>query len=196
MDRFNLIFEFIKKVEGGYNKIPADSGGQTIFGIAEAFNQDLLLWAEIKRRWGPEIKQHERITGTSALSKCITAWVAARPDLMAEIRDCYYNRYWVASCAYSFDAPIDALLMDSYLNMGLNAKKILQEWAGIPAVCRDGIIGKQTRAAVRACQASPADLIRLRWEYYQKRPTVGTFGKGWKSRLLELAKFCKIDVKL
>lgn len=196
MDRFNKIFEFIKKIEGGYNKIPADDGGQTIFGIAEAFNKDLTLWREIKTRWGADIALHDKITATSALSKRITAWVAARDDLMDEIRQCYYNRYWVASCAYSFDAPVDCLLMDSYFNMGVNAKKILQEWAGIPTVCRDGIIGKQTRAAVRACTADPADLIRLRWEYYKKRKKFDTFGKGWKSRLLELAKFCNLVIKL
>lgn len=196
MDRFNQIFEFIKKVEGGYNKIPADTGGQTIFGIAQAFNPDLMLWGEIKRLWGAEIDRHDSISGNSPLSKRITAWVASHPDLMKEIRDCYYNRYWVTSRAYVFDAPIDALLMDSYFNMGIAAKKLLQEWAGVPFTNRDGIIGVQTKAAVRECTASPAELIRLRWEWYQSKKNFAKFGKGWKNRLEILAKFCKIDVKL
>lgn len=196
MDRFNEIFEFLKKVEGGYNKIPSDRGGQTIFGIAEKFNPDLLLWQEIKTTWGAEIARFNFISGTSNLSKRITAWVAARPDLMDEIRQCYYDRYYVSSCAYCFDAPIDALLMDGYVNMGIAAKQQLQEWAGIPAVSRDGIIGKQTRAAVKECTAPIADLLKIRWKYYQTRPTFAAHGKGWKNRLLELAAFCKIQVKL
>lgn len=196
MSRFDEIYQFIKKIEGGFNKIPADKGGQTIFGISQAFNPELRLWAEIKRMWGAEIARFEKISGTSDLSKRITRWVESQPELMQEIRDCYYNRYWVASCAYCFDAPIDVLLMDSYFNMGINAKKILQEWAGLPIVARDGIIGPQTRAAVRGCADAPADLIRLRWEYYMTRKDFATFGKGWKKRLLELANFCNIKITL
>lgn len=196
MERFDKTFEFIKRVEGGYNKIPSDTGGQTIFGIAQAFNKDLALWGEIKAKYGDEIAKQSRITGSNPLSKKITRWVASRPDLMQEIRDCYYNRYWVASCAYCFDAPLDAILFDSYFNMGIAAKRLLQEWAGVPESNRDGILGKQSKAAIRACQKSPAEYIRLRWEYYQTRPSFAAHGNGWRNRLLELANFCNIKIEL
>lgn len=197
MDRFNQCFEFIKKMEGGYNCVKGDTGGQTIFGIAQAFNSDLLVWGEILGQFGGEIRamlnQGKGISGNSPLARKITAWVAARPDLMSEIKACYYHRYWIPSCAYCFDAPIDILLLDSYFNMGISAKKLLQEWAGVDA---DGIIGKQSRAAIRECKKDPAELIMMRWEYYQTRPAFARFGRGWKSRLIELAKFCKIWVDL
>lgn len=196
MERFNKIFEFIKSMEGGYNKIPADTGGQTIFGIAQSFNKDLTLWVEIKAHFGAEIAKFNKITARDALSRRITAYVASRPDLMAEIRQTYYNRYFVPSCAYCFDAPIDVLLMDSYFNMGIAAKKILQKWAGMPESEQDGIIGPKSRAAIRACTADPALLLRLRWEYYQTRDGFETFGNGWKNRLIELAKFINRPVEL
>lgn len=197
MERFNKCFEFIKRLEGGYNCINGDTGGQTIFGIAESFNRELLIWDEIKRQFGDEIKSalamYGSIGGASSLSKKITAWAASRPDLMSEIKSCYYKRYWITSCAYCFDAPIDIILMDSYFNMGINAKKIMQRWAGAKD---DGIIGPQSRAAIRGCKKDPALLLKMRWEYYQTRPAFKKFGRGWKNRLIDLAKFCGIKADL
>lgn len=197
MDRFIKCYEFIKKMEGGYNCVKGDTGGQTIFGIAQAFNSDLLVWDEILGQYGDEIdtalKMGNSITGNNPLARKITAWVAGRPDLMSEIKACYYHRYWIPSHAYQLPAPLDMIQMDAYFNMGVTANKILQNWCGVE---QDGIIGKNTLKAVRDCKNPIPELFYLRWDYYCTRPNFNKFGKGWKNRIKTLALACGFDIKL
>lgn len=192
MDRFTKCYEFIKKAEGGFNCLPSDTGGMTIFGIARKFNPDCAFWAKVDSLLDKG-DLDAPVGGNSIVSKRITHLIVQDKEAMDEIRKVYYNRYWVASHAYQLPAPLDMIQMDAYFNMGITANKILQNWCGAE---QDGIIGKNTLKAIRDCKNPIPELFSLRWDYYCTRPNFNKFGNGWKNRIKTLALACGFDIKL
>jgi lysozyme family protein len=177
--------------EGGFNSIPDDGGGMTILGIARNFNPGCAFWQLIDKNLTPAEKSR-KIVGNSDVSNRITALIKSDRAAMQEIQSVYDKRYWIASRAYTFGAPLDLIIMDGYFNMGAASSKILQQWCG---AVQDGVIGRQTVAAIGACKCPLSSLLMIRWNYYKTRPTFKIFGNGWRNRLIALAKKCNIVVE-
>jgi lysozyme family protein len=182
------VIQWIMAQEGGFNCLKSDAGGMTIMGIARKFNPDCQFWKLIDNALTDAEKSRD-ITGSSATSRRITDMIKSNYSAMQEIQSVYDKRYWIASRAYTFGAPLDLIIMDGYFNMGAASSKILQQWCG---AVQDGIIGRQTVAAIGACKCPISDLLIMRWRYYQTRPTFKIFGNGWRNRLIALAKKCNI----
>ncbi|MDK4564972.1 glycoside hydrolase family 108 protein [Kingella kingae] len=94
----------------------------------------------------------------------------------------YRRAYWENSQASQMPAAIAFQYFDACVNHGIqNASKILQRAA---KVADDGIIGKQTLAAIK--KANQAELVSRfhaeRLAFYTHIATFSTFGKGWVRR--------------
>lgn len=163
---FNKIMDHVFHWEGGYVDHPRDPGGATNMGITIHTMRQLALDLDNDG----DIDRDDVRLVTKSLAK-----------------DIYKVNYWNAVDADSFPSGIDALLMDAAVNSGPRASvRWLQRALGVTA---DGVLGPQTRGAVRASQ-SLSDLIKKtvdeRLKSVRKFKNYDTFGKGWENRIRSL----------
>lgn len=171
--------------EGGFADRPGDRGGPTKFGITAA---TLGIWRSLGRP-------------------------ATRAEVQAmsehEARDIYAAEY-IAHPGFGAIAcePLQVLLVDAAVNHGVaRAIRMLQVALGFTGRRVDGILGRETRAAVAALTDERSreiyrHVLRQRGELYlslaldsadvctflEQHPTSQlTFLRGWIRRLLEFA---------
>jgi len=150
--------------EGGYVDHPADRGGPTKYGITLP---TLQRW-----RLSPGLEK----SSVEALQQ-------------AEARDIYERLYWINPGFNKLGTSewFQELLFDAAVNHGVGgAVRMLQRTVNVAA---DGVIGPQTRGAVRIYPEREMYLGMLseRYELYARLvandPSQGAFILGWVRRL-------------
>lgn len=118
---------------------------------------------------------------------------AAYPDLdiealtEADARAIYERDYWTPCRCGELPPPLDLLVLDGAVLMGVKAS--IQQLQRALHVKADGIFGPKTLAASQANGlASIQRLLTERMLYLAKAPTWRHHGRGWTLRTFALAK--------
>lgn len=155
---FNKVMDHIFQWEGGYVDHPRDPGGATNMGITFGTLQE----------WRGELITKQDVQNLTR----------------EEAMDIYRSRYWNAVDGDWFPAGLDLVLMDGGVNSGPRASvRWLQRALG---VTDDGILGPQTRAAVRASQSLSGLIEKTldeRLKSVRQFRNYDTFGRGWENRI-------------
>lgn len=122
-DVFEKCLQIILKFEGGYSNVSADHGGTTYRGIIQR-----------------EYDRYRKLKGLELQSV-----INMSSD---EMREIYYENYWLASNADKMLAPLALVHFDTAVNSGIKqATLFLQRNIGVVA---DGIVGEKTLSAIAA----------------------------------------------
>lgn len=148
--------------EGGFSDHPKDPGGATMKGVIQS------VYDAYRTRKGLPLRSVRLIT-------------------QAELEDIYGSQYWKTVHADDLPAGLDYAVFDYAVNSGPGrAVKDLQRCLGVKV---DGVIGMGTLAAVRGAadlgeEKLIEDYCQRRMKFLRSLKTWGTFGKGWKRRVL------------
>jgi lysozyme family protein len=164
--RFEAALQFVLKWEGSkFTNDPDDRGGATRFGVTQR------VYDGFRQRRGQPLQSVKFIA-------------------MDEVRAIYTRGYWAPVHGDRMPAPLDLVLFDTGVLMGVGrAVRFLQEALGVAA---DGAVGPQTLAALQA--ARPDAVARKVMELREARlrrivennPSQGKFLRGWLNRLNDL----------
>lgn len=173
-NQFEQCLGFVLKWEGSvFTDDPDDHGGATRYGIIQ--------------------REYDRYRQT--IGKPLQSVEAIAMD---EVRTIYRSQYWVALQCEATPIPLDLVLLDTGILMGVGrSARLLQEALGIHV---DGVIGKDTRSAITG--ADPATLARDVMDLREQRlrvivehdATQQKFLKGWLNRLNDLRATAGITV--
>jgi lysozyme family protein len=159
--------------EGGYVNHPADPGGATNKGVTQ----------KVYDTYRRSLKEAPRSV------KSITK---------DEVADIYRNQYWGKVDGDALPAGLDYAVFDYAVNSGVSkAVKDLQrtlrglsnKLGEVANVRVDGVMGQSTIAAAEAAANDDevgiiTSLCDRRMTFLKSLKTYGTFGKGWKRRVM------------
>lgn len=175
---FSHALAFVLAREGGYVNDPTDKGGETKYGISD--RRDGL--ADGKTDVDGDGKPDTRI-------KELTEEQAGQ---------IYFRDYWYPSYCSQWPDGISLFVFDSAVQHSpKKAIQLLQEAVGFTGKAVDGIVGKDTRAAVSSADAewllTRCFLRRSRYyaEIIKANSSQGKYLNGWFNRLDELANACQ-----
>ncbi|HBR1444701.1 TPA: glycoside hydrolase family 108 protein [Klebsiella pneumoniae] len=175
---FSHALAFVLAREGGYVNDPTDKGGETKYGISD--RRDGL--ADGKTDVDGDGKPDTRI-------KELTEEQAGQ---------IYFRDYWSPSYCSQWPDGISLFVFDSAVQHSpKKAIQLLQEAVGFTGKAVDGIVGKDTRAAVSSADAewllTRCFLRRSRYyaEIIKANSSQGKYLNGWFNRLDELANACQ-----
>lgn len=119
MANYNIAYNKVIKVEGGYVNDPDDAGGETYMGISRRFNPNAKFWKIID-----EIKSKNK----NITNKEMNAVLKKNNSIVGEIKNIYKNKYWDKLYLDNLNSQkIAEELFDTAVNMGVSvAIKILQ----------------------------------------------------------------------
>lgn len=119
MANYNIAYNKVIKVEGGYANDPDDAGGETYMGISRKFNPNAKFWKVID-----EIKSKNK----NITNKEMNAILKKNNSIIGEIKNIYKNKYWDKLYLDNLNSQkIAEELFDTAVNMGVSvAIKILQ----------------------------------------------------------------------
>ena len=119
MANYNIAYNKVIKVEGGYVNDPDDAGGETYMGISRKFNPNVKFWKVID-----EIKSKNK----NITNKEMNAILKNNNSIIGEIKNIYKNKYWDKLYLDNLNSQkVAEELFDTAVNMGVNvAIKILQ----------------------------------------------------------------------
>jgi lysozyme family protein len=163
VDKFKAVLPLVLAHEGGYVNHPKDPGGATNKGVTQR------VYDDYRTNRGSEPRSVREIT-------------------TAEVRDIYRRQYWDRVQGDRLPAGLDYAVFDYAVNSGTNkAVKDLQRVLRLNLI--DGQLGEGTlRAAQAAADFDELKLIQdycgRRMQFLQGLRTWGTFGKGWKRRVV------------
>jgi lysozyme family protein len=171
---FDGALAMVLEHEGGFVDHPKDPGGATNKGITQG-------------------------TYNAYLEKLGRAPQSVALVTDAELREIYYQGYWLPAHCDEMPAESLALLMfDAAVNHGpREAVRLLQRAAGVPDHQCDGKWGDQSRAQLNLKCATYAGIsavveacLQKREEFYRRlvdaRPSLSCFLKGWLNRVVSL----------
>lgn len=157
---------FILKWEGGFVNDPADLGGATNKGVT------IGTYKEYRKKKGlpePTVEDLKKLSD----------------DEWTDILKTYYWDRWKADEIQN--QSIANILVDWVWASGVHGVKIPQ---GILEVSADGIVGKNTIAAINAYRPQAELFGRIKQARYdfidricEKRPTNNKFRNGWRNRI-------------
>lgn len=174
-----------------YSNHKADSGGETVFGVARAKNPQLSMWQEVDKikdqldaEYRAKGKKYSEASREYALR--ISGELMKKQTIQSECRNFYYAEYWLKM-------KCDIVANDNFATnlflLGVNAGtkraiKVGQEACGIIS---DGIIGKNTINAWRlADEQQVTKFTEIEIGYYQslvkKNSKNKVFLDGWLNR--------------
>lgn len=164
-ETFLKVVPLVLNSEAGYSNHPKDPGGQTMRGIAWNYNADYL-------------KLHFGFKVPSDIKK-ITA---------DQARQCYYDRYWLASGGDGItDVDLAYLHFDTAVNCGVGtAYKILGRLSANPKHF-DGRGGKNRTLFLQLF----LEYIAQRLSYYTHCKNRDAFLEGWVNRIVDTIKNAK-----
>ncbi|HBX6129598.1 TPA: peptidoglycan-binding protein [Klebsiella pneumoniae] len=175
---FSHALAFVLAREGGYVNDPTDKGGETKYGISD--KRDGL--ADGKTDVNGDGKPDTRI-------KDLTKEQAGQ---------IYFRDYWYPSYCSQWPDGISLFVFDSAVQHSpKKAIQLLQEAVGFTGKAVDGIVGKDTRAAVSSADAewllTRCFLRRSRYyaDIIKANSSQGKYLNGWFNRLDELANACQ-----
>ena len=158
---FNLSFENVIGVEGGYTQDPKDTGNWT--GGREGVG---------------------KLSGTKyGVSAASYPSLDIKSITLDDAKAIYYRDYWQVINGDAFPFSISNALFDCAVNSGCSsATKLLQRSLGVVS---DGKIGKQTIAAAQAKDQTELliDFLTARAVFYARLAKFELYGKGWMKRL-------------
>ena len=158
---FNLSFENVIGVEGGYTQDPEDTGN-----------------------WTGGRKGVGKLNGTRyGVSTTSYPFVDIKSLTIEDAKTIYYNDFWTPIKGDSFPFAIANALFDCAINSGCaSAAKLLQK---VLNVSSDGKIGKQTIAAAQDKDQAELliDFLTARAVFYARLAKFELYGKGWMKRL-------------
>lgn len=159
ISRFKECLDFIYKMEGGFVNDPQDKGGMTFKGICRKYYPDLKIWNTID----------DLLPNKSLINTLYST----------EIDDVYKKEYWDKCNCDLMEEPLDLIIFDTAVNMGVGrAKQFLRK------------------------TTDPDLYLYLRLDYYKEicknNPSQNKFLKGWANRILSLCKETgvKIDIDI
>ncbi|MEQ9865041.1 glycoside hydrolase family 108 protein [Pectobacterium aroidearum] len=164
---FTHAVAFVLAKEGGYVNDPTDKGGETKFGISDLRDGIKDGMTDIDGDKKPDVR-----------IKDLT---------LEQASQIYYREYWYPSYCKEWPDGISLIVFDSAVQHGVKkAIQLLQSAAGVDD---DGIVGKDTRAAVNS--ADPEWLLTRyllrRARYYadiiKSNSSQGKYLNGWFNRL-------------
>lgn len=199
MADFNKSYELLqewenRKTAGGwivYSNHTADSGGETVFGVARVKNPHLAMWREvdlIKQQLDKEYKAEGKnySVGSREYALKISQELMKRQSIRSECRNFYYAEYWLKmKCDIVANDDFATNLFLLGVNAGTKrAIRVGQEACGIIA---DGIIGKNTMQAWRLAEKPQVlKFTSIEIDYYhslaKKNPKNKVFLEGWLNR--------------
>lgn len=100
-------------------------------------------------------------------------------------KDIYYNDWWLPLQAFDLPEPVAILVFDMAVNMGKGpAVRCLQRAVNVHI---DGILGPDTRAAVKAQYGRQliGEITAQRLMFYFSLEIFPTFGLGWTRRSIK-----------
>ncbi len=178
-EKFRKALKFVLKWEGGLSDDPDDPGGRTYKGVTQA-----------------------RYNQYRKSKKLPVQDVAKMSD--AEMEEIYYEYYWQPVWGDKLPSPLDLVVFDTAVNMGVKtAISLLQRALNslLPKneqVSVDGKIGEQTLNAIakvsqkHGLRALCNAMLSLRKERYHNiakaNPKLKKFLKGWLNRVADLEK--------
>ncbi len=162
-----------KSVEGGWNHVAGDAGGETYNGIARNFHGREKIWRELDAR-------RPHVHG------------AHYPELDGMVREFYTRKFWVPSGAGRFPYPLSLVIFDHAVNAGhVIARKALQRAIGARA---DGQIGPKTMRRARdlvrrlgikgVCTRALDQRVISFARSVQRKPRQAKFLLGWWRRTI------------
>ena len=158
---FNLSFENVIGVEGGYTQDPKDTGN-----------------------WTGGRKGVGKLSGTKyGVSAASYPSLDIKSITLDDAKAIYYRDYWQVINGDAFPFSISNALFDCAVNSGCSsATKLLQRSLGVVS---DGKIGKQTIAAAQAKDQTELliDFLTARAVFYARLAKFELYGKGWMKRL-------------
>ena len=158
---FNLSFENVIGVEGGYTQDPEDTGN-----------------------WTGGRKGVGKLNGTKyGVSAASYPSLDIKSITLDDAKAIYYRDYWQVINGDAFPFSISNALFDCAVNSGCaSAVKLLQKVLNVPS---DGKIGKQTIAAAQAKDQTELliDFLTARAVFYARLAKFELYGKGWMKRL-------------
>ena len=158
---FNLSFENVIGVEGGYTQDPEDTGN-----------------------WTGGRKGVGKLNGTRyGVSAASYPSLDIKSITLDDAKAIYYRDYWQVINGDAFPFSISNALFDCAVNSGCSsATKLLQRSLGVVS---DGKIGKQTIAAAQAKDQTELliDFLTARAVFYARLAKFELYGKGWMKRL-------------
>ena len=160
-ENFDDCFDRVIKHEGGFVNHPKDPGGMTNLGVTRT------AWEAFLNR-----------DVTEAEMRALTP---------AAVKAFYKALYWDKLKCDDLPSGVDYVAYDFAVNSGVGrAAKYLQRIAN---VTEDGVIGKKSVEAI--CAYDPAqmvnDLCDMRLNFLKSLSTFTTFGRGWESRVHDVA---------
>jgi lysozyme family protein len=166
-DVFNWCIKVILKNEGGYGNHPADPGGETIYGIADA--------ADGKK------------DGLIDIDRDGTGDVKVKDLTIDQAKEIYYKRYWLPMKVEGIKLPELALqVFDMGVNAGIGrSARILQRVVGAK---EDGDIGPKTLSLIDGYQGDILEAFKqARKDFYlglaKIKPDYQVFIAGWLHRV-------------
>lgn len=173
--RFEECLKFVLKWEGGWTPPQKGDPNPTNYGIIQS------VYDAYRERKRLPLRSVRFIT-------------------MDEVREIYWEWYWLRSKADKLPQPLDLVHFDTSVNMGVGAAgKLLQrsindclpkeKWLKV-----DGVIGNATLSAAKSVDAKKvcAAYIKRRRERYhaiaRANPEKQRFLRGWLNRVNDLAK--------
>lgn len=166
---FEEALDHVLRTEGGFSNHPLDRGNKmgrrTAYGITQVAYNAYRTRKGLPRRNTREITQHE-------------------------VRQLYYEDYWLASKADRLPRQLALVHFDAAVNHGVfKANKLLQRALGVH---EDGILGPATMRAVKRYSAKyvAERYLSIRKEFYlqivKNTPSQKVFLRGWLARLERL----------
>ena len=159
---FDIAFDHVLDLEGGYVNDPRDPGGETNLGITHA---TLARAVEL------------------AIVPAGTTVAGLTPDQAKAI---YRALYWVPVKGDQLPWPLAAFVFDAAVNQGVGAAiRMLQETLQVKA---DGILGPVSLAAARKGDAGELAALYMarRALRYTGTRNFDRFGLGWLKRLFKV----------
>jgi len=158
---FNLSFENVIGVEGGYTQDPEDTGN-----------------------WTGGRKGVGKLNGTKyGVSAASYPSLDINSITLDDAKAIYHRDYWQVISGDDFSFPVSNALFDCAVNSGCaSAAKLLQK---VLNVSSDGKIGKQTIAAAQDKDQTELliDFLTARAVFYARLAKFELYGKGWMKRL-------------
>ncbi|MBS1722726.1 MAG: hypothetical protein JSS66_06925 [Armatimonadetes bacterium] len=165
MKTFDDCLKFVLKWEGGYTNDPADSGGATNLGIIQT--------------------EYDRFRKEKGLAKR-----SVREITMDEARTIYDTKYWQASHAKWLAAPLNLVVFDTAVNMGVGrACQFLSTALGLePSLTWTQAMSDKVHTAdhLKTALAMAAQRPFYRIKRILEKPSQKVFLAGWTNRDREL----------
>ena len=168
-ERFDACLKVILQFEGGFSDDPVDRGGATNKGIIQS--------------------EYNRYRARKNLDERSVRFI--EDD---EVRDIYFNEYWLPSRCELMPPPLDLVMFDGAVNHGDGREmKFLQRSLD---VTDDGVWGPKTNAALQdalnkeGAESLASELIQQRVLFYHRivenDSSQRKFLNGWLNRMSRL----------